>query len=223
MPTKKSSTLVKKPKSNLSKSAKKSSFKFRWWYAVIAVLVVAVVGIAVIRLSRAGTAANTYYAANGGIKPIANTPSTITYDTAVASNVILSNISGNSTAFYQFSSPIAYQPGVGNKIQSCVYYSVTYVPEKDTVGTTISLGPNSVMVHDSGGKATYSNGPGGYRISCSNFAINDMKSSGAFPANAIKGNNYNITFNIYAGFNSSAANVPLKIWKVEIVDFFGAK
>ena len=42
-----------KPKSNVAKSAKKSSFKFRWWYAVIAVLVVAVVGIAVLRFSHA--------------------------------------------------------------------------------------------------------------------------------------------------------------------------
>jgi hypothetical protein len=46
---------TKKPKSNVANRAKKSSFKFRWWYAVIAILVVAIVGIAVLRFSHAGT------------------------------------------------------------------------------------------------------------------------------------------------------------------------
>lgn len=43
-------------KSRVSKSAsKKSSLGFHWWYAAVAVLVIAIVGIAVIRLSNADT------------------------------------------------------------------------------------------------------------------------------------------------------------------------
>jgi hypothetical protein len=46
--------MATKPKSRIAKSnAKKSSFKFHWWMAVILVLFVAVVGIAVLRFSHA--------------------------------------------------------------------------------------------------------------------------------------------------------------------------
>ncbi len=44
-----------KPKSNVAKSAKKSSFKFKWWMAVVGVGVIALVGIVVLRFSHAGT------------------------------------------------------------------------------------------------------------------------------------------------------------------------
>lgn len=42
-------------KSNVARSAKKQSFKFKWWMAVIGVSVIALVGIAVLQYSRAGT------------------------------------------------------------------------------------------------------------------------------------------------------------------------
>jgi len=44
-----------KPKSNVAKSAKKSSFKFKWWMAVVGVGIIALVGIVVLRFSHAGT------------------------------------------------------------------------------------------------------------------------------------------------------------------------
>ena len=44
---------VYKPKSNVAKSSKKSSFKFKWWMAAIGVGVVALVGILVLRFSHA--------------------------------------------------------------------------------------------------------------------------------------------------------------------------
>lgn len=47
-------------KSNVSKSAKKQSFRFRWWMAVIAVGVIAIVGIVVIRFSNAADVNHTY-------------------------------------------------------------------------------------------------------------------------------------------------------------------
>ena len=43
-----------KPKSNVAKSAKKSSFKFKWWMAVVGVGLIALVGIVVLRFSHAG-------------------------------------------------------------------------------------------------------------------------------------------------------------------------
>lgn len=43
----------KSSRSNVSKTTKKQSFKFRWWMAVILVLLVAVVGIVIVRFSRA--------------------------------------------------------------------------------------------------------------------------------------------------------------------------
>ena len=44
-----------KPKSNVAKSAKKSSLKFKWWMAVVGVGIIALIGIVVLRFSHAGT------------------------------------------------------------------------------------------------------------------------------------------------------------------------
>lgn len=46
---------TKKSKTNVARRAKKQSFKFKWWMAVIGVVMVAGVGIAVLRFSNAGT------------------------------------------------------------------------------------------------------------------------------------------------------------------------
>lgn len=52
--------MATKPKSNVAKSAKKSSFKFRWWMAVIGIGVIAVIGIAIVRFSNASSVTNQY-------------------------------------------------------------------------------------------------------------------------------------------------------------------
>lgn len=44
-----------KQKSRVSKSSKKSGFKFHWWFAMILVLLVAVIGLVIVRFSFAGT------------------------------------------------------------------------------------------------------------------------------------------------------------------------
>lgn len=46
---------TKTKKSNVSKSAKKTKFSFRWWMAVVLVVVVAVIGIAFLRFSHASS------------------------------------------------------------------------------------------------------------------------------------------------------------------------
>lgn len=54
-------TKKKTTKSNVSKSAKKQSFKFRWWMAVILVMFVAVVGIIVLSFTYAANWTGTRY------------------------------------------------------------------------------------------------------------------------------------------------------------------
>lgn len=209
MPTKKSSTLAKQQQQH-----------FKWYYAIILVALIAIAGIIILRFSQAGTGA-IYSAANGQLNPIAHTPAVKTFDSSVSDYVWLSNIAGNQSAFYEYTSIVPYQPG--SKVQSCVYYSVNYVPEKDRVATTISVNPNTIMVSDSSGGTQYTNGPNGYRIACSNFLADHMKTAGAFPANAAKGVGYNVKFQVGAGFNSTAANIPLKIWKADRVLILPAK
>lgn len=50
-----------KTKSRVSNNTKKSGFKFRWWMAGIVVIVVAIVGIAVLRFSHASTTTSFAY------------------------------------------------------------------------------------------------------------------------------------------------------------------
>lgn len=59
-------------KSNVSKSAKKSSFQFKWWMAVIAVGVVAIIGVVVVRSSFASDGGGATTAAVGGSGITAN-------------------------------------------------------------------------------------------------------------------------------------------------------
>lgn len=73
--------MATKTKLPVNKSAtKKNSFKFTWWMAVAGVIIIAVVGIAVVRFSRAS-----------------GPSSTAKYATVVSNNLVNNNKSGSLT------------------------------------------------------------------------------------------------------------------------------
>ncbi len=116
MPAKKNTS-----KSRVSNRAKKSGFKFHWWMGVIIVLIVAVVGIIVLRFSRAsGPIAQVSCPGihNSYVSEVSMTYNYPKYNSKSQKNVCMMSTSAN-WRWGDYSNSVRYNPGAAATY--CVY------------------------------------------------------------------------------------------------------